>query len=253
MTHTAYELGLVSISFRKHTPREILEAARAAGLTCIEWGSDVHAPCGDLERLREIARLQEAYGIRCSSYGTYFRLGQTPVAELADYIAAARVLGTDILRLWGGAHNLRDMTEEEKARFMADARAAAQMAEEAGVTLCLECHHDTVTQYPEDGVAVLEEVGSPALRSYWQPFQWLEPGGSLAVARVLAPYTTHVHVFNWKGAAKLPLREATEAWRDYLSVLPPPRALLLEFMPDDRIESLPAEAEALRTIVGGSL
>ena len=38
------KLGLVSVSFRGHTPREILEEMKKVGLSCIEWGSDVHAP-----------------------------------------------------------------------------------------------------------------------------------------------------------------------------------------------------------------
>ena len=58
-----YDLGLVSISFRKHTPEEIIRAAKDAGLSCIEWGSDVHAPPRDLERLREIAALQEKHAL----------------------------------------------------------------------------------------------------------------------------------------------------------------------------------------------
>ena len=95
---------------------------------------------------------------------------------------------------------------------------------------------------------------SPAFRTYWQPFQWLDPDGSLEVARAVAPYAEHVHVFNWQppkmAPAKYPLADAAEDWRAYLSVLPPPRAMLLEFMPDDRLETLPTEAEALRAIIG---
>ena len=36
----------------------------------------------------------------------------------------------------------------------------------------------------------------------------------------------------------------------YLTAFTTPRTLLLEFMPDDRLESLPTEAEALRAIIG---
>ena len=39
-----YNLGLCSVSFRKHTPEEILRAMKDAGLSVIEWGSDVHCP-----------------------------------------------------------------------------------------------------------------------------------------------------------------------------------------------------------------
>ena len=254
MNPTSYELGLVSISFRKYSPAEIIKAVKNAGLTCIEWGSDVHAPARDTVRLREIAALQEEYGVTCSSYGTYFRLGSTPLAELTDYIAAAKILGTNILRLWGGSKAGEDMTPEELASFTDTCKQAAAMAEEAGVILCLECHMLSITETPDYAVALMEEVNSPAFRLYWQPFQWLDSEGSLAVAKAYAPFAEHVHVFNWQSPkmapAKLPLAEAVEDWRAYLSVLPPPRTLLLEFMPDDRLETLPAEAEALRTIIG---
>ena len=102
MKSNKYELGLVSVSFRQHDPKTITKAAQAAGLSFIEWGSDVHAPCRDVVRLREIASLQNEYGIFCSSYGTYFRLGETPIDELEDYVRAAKLLGTNILRLWCG-------------------------------------------------------------------------------------------------------------------------------------------------------
>ena len=255
MNPTSYELGLVSISFRKHTPAEIIKAVKNAGLTCIEWGSDVHAPCRDTARLREIAALQAEYGVTCSSYGTYFRLGATPLTELHDYIAAAKILGTGILRLWGGSKAGADMTDEELAAFTDTCKQAAAMAEEAGVILCLECHMLSITETPDYAVALMEAVNSPAFRLYWQPFQWLDSEGSLAVAKAYAPYAEHIHVFNWHppkmAPAKSPLAEAVEDWRAYLTVLPAPRALLLEFMPDDRLETLPAEAEALRTIIGG--
>ncbi|MBQ3508092.1 MAG: TIM barrel protein [Clostridia bacterium] len=247
----AYELGLVSVSFRKHTPEEIVKAVKSAGLSCIEWGSDVHAPCRDTGRLQEIARLQEVYGIICSSYGTYFRLGYTPLEELPDYITAAKILGTNILRLWGGTRKGEDMTEEELADFTDTCRKAASMAEEAGVILCLECHIQSITQTPDYGVALMEAVNSPHFRTYWQPFQWLDTEGSLAIGLAYAPYAEHLHVFNWHGSERFPLADAVEDWKRYLAAFTTPRTLLLEFMPDDRIESLSAEADALREIVGG--
>jgi len=54
-----YNLGLVSITFRDKTPEEILSAMKDTGLSFIEWGSDVHAPKDDIERLEGIAALQK--------------------------------------------------------------------------------------------------------------------------------------------------------------------------------------------------
>ena len=246
-------LGLASVSFRDRSPREILTAARSAGLTCIEWGSDVHAPPRDPARLSELAALGREMGIACSSYGTYFRLGETSLSELFDYIAAARLLGTDVLRLWCGSKSGADLTEDEWAGLLAECRRAARIAEAEGVRLCMECHMRTVTERSADAVRLMEEVASPAFRTYWQPFQWQSAEENLENARMLAPYTEHIHVFHWKGSARLPLADAIPEWRAYLEAFKPPRTLLLEFMPDDRIESLPAEADALRRIAGGSL
>ncbi len=247
----AYKLGLVSISFRKHTPEEIIKAVKEAGLTCIEWGSDVHAPCKDIRRLHEIGVLQKEYGIECSSYGTYFNLEKNSLDELPDYIAAAKILGTDILRLWGGTKKGADMTAEELEAFTDTCRKAAAIAEEQGVIVCLECHMRSVTETPDYAVSLMEAVNSPAFRIYWQPFQWLDVSGSLEVARAVSPYAEHIHVFNWRGSEKFPLSEAVEDWKHYLTAFTTPRTLLLEFMPDDRIETLSAEAEALRAIIGG--
>lgn len=249
MSH--YTLGLVSISFRDKSPLEIVQAVRSAGLSCVEWGSDVHAPCGDIQRLTEIAALQREYGIACSSYGTYFFLGQTPIEELNDYVRAAKILGTDTIRLWCGKKSGADMTDDEREQLIAECRKAARIAEENQVTFCMECHRDTYTDRPENTVSLMEAVDSPHFRTYWQPFQWLDADGSLAVARAVAPYTRHLHVFNWSGWDRFPLADGIEDWKRYLSAFSTPRTLLLEFMPDDRIESLPVEVAALKTIIEG--
>ena len=244
-----YRLGLVSVSFRSHTPREIVEAMKAVGLSYIEWGSDVHAPCTDMEKLREVAALQKEYGIECSSYGTYFRLGETPIGELEHYIEAARILETNILRLWCGRKKSTDMTEEERSAFVSDCEAAERIAKEHGVILCMECHKKTFTESSADAVWLMEQISSPHFRMYWQPFQWQSAAENEENAKRIAPYAEHIHVFNWKGEKKLPLGEATEEWRAYLRHFSPPRALLLEFMPNGRLSELTAEAAALKQII----
>ena len=248
-----YKLGLVSVSFREHDPRTIIEAARAAGLSCIEWGSDIHAPCRDIERLREIAALQKEYGIFCSSYGTYFRLGETPIDELEDYIDAAKLLGTDILRLWCGRKSGKNMTDAEKNGFFEVCRRAADIAENSGVILCMECHRGTFTEDPCDAVCLMEAVNSPHFRMYWQPFQWQSAEQNIENAKKIAPFAEHIHVFNWKGDRKLSLADAVGEWREYIKAFSAPRALLLEFMPNGTLEELAGEAAALKNIIGENL
>ena len=251
MKENKYNLGLVSVSFRQHSPKEILEAVKEAGLVCIEWGSDIHAPCDNNERLMEIAALQKEYGIFCSSYGTYFRFGETPIEELESYIQAAKILGTKILRLWCGTKSGKNMTVEAQNPLFESCKKAAEIAKANGVTLCMECHRGTFTEDPDDAVRLMETVNSPHFRMYWQPFQWQNVDENIINAKKIEPYAEHIHVFNWRGKEKLPLGEAVEEWQSYLKQFSKPRTLLLEFMPDNEISTLPLEAETLRTIIGG--
>lgn len=240
-----YKLGLVSVSFRTHSPREILEAMKEAELMYIEWGSDVHVPP---EKANEIAALQSAYGIRCCSYGTYFRLGVTPMDELGSYIDAAKRLGTHILRLWCGNKNSGDYTETEKAALFATCKAAAEIAEKSGVILCMECHNNSYTNTKESAYELMQAVHSENFRMYWQPNQFKMPAENIEYAKLLSPYTVHLHVFNWEGENKYPLQEAEEIWKEYLACFDDNKTLLLEFMPDGKLESLGSEAVALKRI-----
>lgn len=243
-----YHLGLVSISFRAHTPEELLQAVKEAGLTCIEWGSDVHAPKDDLENLENLVKLQASYGITCSSYGSYFKVGRDPLEELPDYIKAAKILGTDIIRLWCGGKNSEDYTEEEKEALFETCRQAAKIAEAEGVIFCMECHNNTYTNRKEGALELMKAVDSPAFRMYWQPNQFRTQEENIAYAELLSEYITHLHVFHWEGHERFPLRDGVEKWLPYLEKLEGDRALLLEFMPDDKLTSLGEEAKALAEI-----
>ena len=143
------------------------------------------------------------------------------------------------------------MDGQERDALLADCKAAATLAEKEGVILCMECHQKTFTENPSDAIWLMERVNSPYFRMYWQPFQWQTPEENEKSAATIAPYGVHLHVFNWNGKETLPLSEAVEEWQRYLSFFPAPRALLLEFMPNGTLEELPAEADALRRIIGG--
>ena len=123
------------------------------------------------------------------------------------------------------------------------------MAEKAGVTLCMECHKGTFTERLEDTLELMRETNSEHFRMYWQPFQWQSEEENLRFAEAIAPYARHIHVFQWKEKLRFSLNEGVEEWRDYLGKFTTPRTLLLEFMPDDSIATLPAEADALRKII----
>lgn len=244
-----FKAGLVSVSFRGDSPEKTVEYMKKAGLEYIEWGSDVHAPFNDEEKLKKIKILQEESGIKCCSYGSYFRLGKDKPELIKEYIKAAKILGTDIIRVWCGEKSAEKFTAEEKASLYAECKAVAEIAEKENIKICLECHHDTYTDDPCSVLDLMEKIDSPNFRMYWQPNEFKSDEFNLDYAEKIADYTEHIHIFNWHIYERFPLSEGIEIWKRYLKKFSPDRFVLLEFMPDDNIESLPGEAHTLNKLL----
>ena len=232
----SFNLGLCSVSFRDKTPDEIICEMKKTPLTHIEWGSDVHLPVGTFI---------DSDGIKVSSYGTYFRLGNNDILELYEYIKTAKSVGTNVLRLWCGGENSADCSDK-KALFD-ECKKASEIAEKKGVVLSCECHKGTFTDTPESALQLMREVDSKNFRMYWQPNQYRTFEENLASAKMLAPYVENIHVFNWEGDERLPLGGAVDTWKRYLDCFSG-GVLLLEFMPDGKLETLKGEAETLYRI-----
>lgn len=247
-----FKAGLVSISFRSLSPKAIVDLCLSAGLSAIEWGSDVHAPYTDKDRLAEIVSLQQESGLICSSYGTYFKLGIHDTEELYGYIAAAKLLGTNVLRLWCGDKNYEDMTQAQRTHLLSEAKKASRIAEAEGAILCMECHNNTFTNCLEGALTLMEAVDPNVFRIYWQPNQFRSDDINFEYAKRIAPYTQNIHVFQWKEKDRFPLSQGKLLWERYLSFFDGSQFLLLEFMPDNKPESLIEEAKTLHALIEGA-
>ncbi len=245
--------GLVSISFRPYTPLEIMQACIDSGLKYIEWGSDVHAPADDLQKIQDIVNLQKQYGIECCSYGTYFRVGKDSVEDIRKYITAAKALGTNVLRIWCGTESSCDYSECQTQELIDDCKALAAIAAEENVTLCTEFHPGTFTDCHEKVLMLCDAVNSPNFKTYWQPNQHEDLAWNIKSSMSVAPIATNIHVYNWAGSSRYPLAEAAQEWQKYFNAFDGSHFALLEFMPDDKIETLKSEASALKTILGDTI
>ena len=112
----------------------------------------------------------------------------------------------------------------------------------------MECHIKTYTNRKESALELMQAVGGEHFKMYWQPNQFNSDEENIASAKLLFPYTEHIHVFNWKQKEKYPLADAKDIWKKYLSNFKD-NTLLLEFMPDGKIESLKTEADALKEMI----
>lgn len=240
--------GLVSISFRGHSPAELISAAKDCGLSTIEWGSDIHAPFADTTLLTELADGCKQSGIRCCSYGTYYRIGENTVEDIFPYIRAAKILGTNVLRLWCGNKGSKQYSPAEQEALFAQCQRLAEIAQKEHVYFCMECHNGTFTDYLDSALTLMRAVNNPHFAMYWQPNQLRTFEDNLRYAKEIAPYVHIIHAFCWDRDSRYPLANGMDHWREYLKVLPQV-PVLLEFMPDDQLSTLPQEAKTLHHLL----
>lgn len=246
-------IGLCSVTFREESVEEVIRLAKEANLDLIEWGSDAHVPQTDKEKAEKVAQLMKEAGLQSNSYGTYYRLGSKE--DFTDYIEVAKILGASTLRVWAGEKGSAEVTAEERAQVVEDAKRIGKLAAAEGLTIGLEYHAKTLTDTPESAVQLMEEIQMENVLLYWQPAETLTVQERIESLPKLAPWITNVHVFNWENYLnRFPLAEATDAWKQYIALIekdsPYELNYLLEFVPgDDPIEGFFESAETLKSWV----
>jgi len=244
------QVGLCSVTLRSLPAAEVVRLSAAAGLDCIEWGADVHAPASDREALAEVRDRTADAGLRVASYGAYWRAAVHPVEELRPVLAAAETLGAPRVRVWAGELGSDVATAETWRRVVEDTRAAGALAQDRGLSLGLEFHGRTLTDTPESTLRLLDLVGHPAVVPYWQPRLDDPPATALEGLRSMVDRVAAAHVFSWwPGDHRLALADREDLWRPVLAELlgqHPGIDLLLEFVPGDDPRLLVREAATLR-------
>ena len=247
--------GLVSVTFRKLAPREIIALAGQAGLDGIEWGGDVHVPHRQITLAAEVHRMTRDAGLTIAAYGSYYRVGVSEANGLpfASVLETAVTLSAPTVRVWAGNRGSADADDRYRAMVNDDARRIADLAQAAGLTVSFEYHGQTLTDTQQSAVRLLMDISHPNVRAYWQPPLGMPNGECIAGLQELIQHLTNVHVFHWlaglHGADRRPLQEGKTEWLGYLDVL---RAVggehyaLLEFVRDDMPQQMLADAGTLR-------
>ncbi len=241
--------GIVSISFRKYSKEQIASAAKAAGLDSIEWGGDVHVPHGDLNEAKNAVNITHGCGLEIAEYGSYYVIGQSDPELFSNVLSSAEALGTSVIRVWPGMNKSSDtFTNEEYASYVADAKRICALAYEKDVTVALECHPNSLTDEYHTALAFLSDVGCDNLKMMWQPNQYRPLDYNLDSIKALLPYVVGVHVFSWERKTRLPLSAGEKKWREYIKLLSEKELnYMLEFMHDDKIETLCETAKTLKS------
>lgn len=254
--------GLVSVTFRKLPPCEVVALARKAELRGIEWGGDFHVPHGEVARAREARELTQEAGLRVAAYGSYYRAGWSEANGLSfqSVLDSAVELGAPTIRVWPGMKGSADVDEHARQAVIDDLRRIAAQAAQAGVSITLEFHGGTLTDTNDSASQLLVEVDHTNIFMGWQPHNGEATAECVSGLRAVLPRIGNIHVFHWwpTSADRLPLAEGEARWAEFLRrlrTLPGDRYALLEFVPGDSAESLLRDAvtlnEWLRKLTSG--
>lgn len=241
--------GLVSISFRELSPREILDLCVQARLQGIEWGGDIHVPHGDVSLAREVGEMTREAGLEVAAYGSYYRCGGA--LEFERVLESAAALEAPLIRVWAGQDG------DEFAAVAEDLRRICALAQEQGIGVVTEYHGGTLTGTRASTARLLNELRDSGLKTLWQPLRRgagmnLKIGENRDDLRAVAPYLSNVHVYEWRdieaGKTRRFSLQGSAQWPTYIEELKQiggDRWVLLEYVPEDRPEALKGEAAAL--------
>ncbi|HVM61319.1 MAG TPA: sugar phosphate isomerase/epimerase family protein [Verrucomicrobiae bacterium] len=245
--------GLVSVTFRRLAPADIVALVNKAGLKAIEWGGDVHVPYGNILRAREVRKLTQDAGLSVAAYGSYYRLGSSEQEGLSfqSVLETAVALETPVIRVWAGTKSSAGADDGDWRMIIDQSRLIAELARSAGVTVAYEYHDGTLTDTWLSTQRLLQEVNHPNVRTLWQPSVANIVDEEVEALRQLLGHVANIHVFHWRAGtqARLPLADGGMNWRRYFDVLSSSgrdHHTLIEFVRGDEPAAFMEDAQALR-------
>ncbi|MBE6542514.1 MAG: sugar phosphate isomerase/epimerase [Ruminococcaceae bacterium] len=245
--------GLVTVTFRSFDRKNIVRAAKNAGLSLLEWGGDIHVPPLDSYAIGEAVQLTAENGLSITAYGSYYSCTDDE-EKMRSAVDTASLLGAETVRVWPGICRPDPITEELRREYINNLRKTCRYAASKNITVSTEYHPNTLTETTESAMRMIDEVADENLRLYWQPNQFMSAEYNIDSLKQVLPYLTNIHVFNWKGTPtgnlKFPLADGEAIWRQYIDIIASDsrdHGLLLEFVHDGTEEQFCRDAEALKS------
>ncbi len=252
--------GAASVTFRDKTPQEVINLARQAGLSGIEWGGDIHVPSGELKQAAKIGNLTRVSGLQVSAYGSYYVVGKSKEEGIRfiDVLTTAKMLGAPMIRIWAGNKSSRNASQSYRRKILDETRAIADEAGRQDLVLAFEFHDDTLNDTYESCCELLTDLAHPMVKTYWQPMHGVGPEINGNGIDLILPWIVGVHVFHWwpKAEVRLPLQEGINHWKTYIHKLSSIATAIpgnLEFVKDDAPEQFLKDAGTLLELTGYDL
>ncbi len=241
--------GLCSVTFRNLSPTQIIALCKQNGVTCIEWGGDIHVPTGDIATAQAVGALTRERGLTTPSYGSYFRCEATQDFQAVS--ATAQALGAKIIRIWAGKRDAEAFSQKEYQNLVQTVKTCADIAQARGQILAFEHHFGTYCNNAKNTLRLLRDINRENVKTYWQPAYWVGDDTfaiDMQAIGQLKARIVGVHVYAWQGFQRLPLAAAKQNWLAYKKLIGD-NNYFLEFVKDDDTANFAPDCKTLKQIV----
>ncbi len=249
--------GCCTLTLGQLSATEVVGLCVETGLTHVEWwGRDQgHVPMGNVERAIEVRKITEASNLTISSYGSYYRVGESEKEGLSfnSVLDTACALETPLIRVWAGTKGSQDCSEADRAALIEDSLRIADCCAKNDVAIAFEYHIGTLTDTNESTMDLMKATEHPAITFGWQSRTGVEMSYDLAGLEDVLPKLSTLHVYNWSlnengKYDRHPLSEGKSQWEQYLKLASKTgrdHVALIEFVKDNTVEQFKDDAKAL--------
>lgn len=237
--------GLVSVTCKDLSYKEIIALCNRLKLSAIEWSENWHVDPNDLHKAEIIREACHVAGIKIIGYGSYFYLGEG--MDILPSLSTAKAMGAPVVRIWGGRIGSSQIDVTKHKEMVAETQYICDLACEMDLILAMEWHKNSVTDTNASAINFLESVNHPSLKTLWQPTQALIFEERVHGLRQIQDYLAYLHTYYWDERGRRPLTEGEEHWKVYLNTLNENQTYyaLLEFVKENSINQLEEDVNAL--------
>ena len=161
-----FKLGLCSVTFRKKSVEDVVRIAKNAGVSYIEWGSDVHVKT--LDDAKKVKILCDEADIKISSYGSYINSAEYDESKWTETCEIAKAMGAESIRIWLGKKNSQITSDEEYKLLVTNTKKMCDIAKDYGLIICPECHDNTFNNNTDAILRFIKELQRDNFRTYFQ-------------------------------------------------------------------------------------
>ena len=202
-------VGLCTIAFKQFEVSDIISIAARTGASALEiWGQPPHISYPlDYQKLEATRTEAERNNLDPVVFGSYYRPGKPVeyngvVVDLENQIEAARILGSQMIRIWAGDDNPGTIGEQAETKIIDAIRRFADSAADSGMETILERHNNSLTHGWDSPRRLLERIDHDhVFLNYQIPYPMPESDlaeRSIGDYRRLLPLAKQAHMQNYQ-------------------------------------------------------